>query len=67
MNKGPQEGVYLKTNKEANVSEVRVIKGVRKAIEGIVKNCKDFVFCSEATIFETEKPLDRFEQRRDMT
>lgn len=71
MSKGPQEGVCsvcLKNSEEANVSRARVIKGVRKAMEGLRKNFKDFGFSSEATISgqfpKMGKPLDGFEQRR---
>lgn len=51
--KGPEEGVCLvclKNSEEANVSRFRVVKGDIKAMEGLVKNCEDFGFYSEATI-----------------
>lgn len=52
------------------MSGVRVTKGVKKAIEGLVKNCKDFAFYSESTILgsfpEMWKPLEGIGQRRDM-
>lgn len=53
MSKGLQEevcSVCLKNSEEANMSRARVIKGVRKAMEGLGKNYKDFGFFSEATI-----------------
>lgn len=45
MNKGPEKGMHLmclKTSEEASVSRVRVINRVRKTMECLVKNYKDF-------------------------